>query len=238
MLQANELTKQYAETIALDHLNLDIAAGEIYCMLGANGAGKTTTINLFMGFVSPSSGKALIDGIEVRAGSTATKSLIAYIPEQVMLYPTLSGLQNLDYFSGLAGKKYAKRELGDLLLKAGLQEEAHLRRLSTYSKGMRQKVGIAIALAKQAKVLLMDEPTSGLDPYASNELSATIRTLSLEGMTVLMATHDLFRAKEDGHRIGIMSKGKLVKEIAGQDVSLHELEDIYLGIINSKLQSV
>src|SRR5687767_14880440 len=94
MLQAIELTKQYGDKTALDRLNLSIAPGEIYCMLGANGAGKTTTINLFMGFVAPTSGKAIINGMEVKPGSNATKSFIAYIPEQVMLYPTLTGTQN------------------------------------------------------------------------------------------------------------------------------------------------
>ena len=238
MLQAINLTKQYAGKTALDALNLHIQPGEVYCMLGANGAGKTTTINLLMGFIEATSGQALINGVEVAPGRTDTKSFIAYIPEQVMLYPTLTGVENLAFFSGLSGKKYSTAQLQDLLRRAGLQEEAHHHRLHTYSKGMRQKVGIAIALAKQAKVLLMDEPTSGLDPYASNELSSIIGTLSNEGMAVLMATHDLFRAREDGHRIGIMSSGKLVKEVRTADVSLHELEAMYLGVINSKLQVV
>ena len=236
MLQAIQLTKTYGDKTALDRLDLAVRPGEIYCMLGANGAGKTTAINLFMGFIPATSGKAEVNGVEVKAGSPDTKPYIAYIPEQVMLYPTLTGIQNLSFFSGLSGKNHSKEKLEALLLCAGLQGDAFHRKVHTYSKGMRQKVGIAIALAKEASVLLLDEPTSGLDPYASNELSGIIRALGRDGMAVLMATHDLFRAKEDGHRIGIMSGGRLVRELVGSQTSLHELESAYLGVIESGLQ--
>lgn len=236
MLIARQLSKTYGERKALDQLDLHIPEGEVYCMLGANGAGKTTTINLFMGFIAATAGSAWINGVEVKAGNPATKKFIAYIPEQVMLYPTLTGLENLRFFSGLSGQKYMTDKLEGFLTRAGLSDEAHRRKVQTYSKGMRQKVGIAIALAKQAKVLLLDEPTSGLDPYASNELSAIIRGLSQEGMAVLMATHDLFRAREDGHRIGIMRAGRLLREFTARDLTLHELESSYLTIINSRLQ--
>jgi ABC-2 type transport system ATP-binding protein len=236
MLEAIQLSKTYGAKTALDRLDLTVSPGEIYCMLGANGAGKTTTINLFMGFISATSGKAKVNGVEVKAGSPETKPYIAYIPEQVMLYPTLTGLQNLSFFSGLSGKDHSKEKLEALLLRAGLQSDALHMRVHAYSKGMRQKVGIAIALAKEARVLLLDEPTSGLDPYASNELSGVIRALSRDGMAVLMATHDLFRAKEDGHRIGIMSGGRLVRELVGSETSLHELESEYLGVIESSMQ--
>jgi len=238
MLQAIQLTKTYGDKTALDRLDLSVRPGEIYCMLGANGAGKTTAINLFMGFIPATSGKAEVNGVEVKAGCPETKSYIAYIPEQVMLYPTLTGIQNLSFFSGLSGKNHSKEKLEALLLRAGLQGDAFHRKVHTYSKGMRQKVGIAIALAKEASVLLLDEPTSGLDPYASNELSGIIRALGRDGMAVLMATHDLFRAKEDGHRIGIMSGGRLVRELVGSQTSLHELESAYLGVIESGLQNV
>lgn len=237
MLQAKDLTKKFGSEIVLNSLNLSIAPGEVYCMLGANGAGKTTTINLFMGFLSADGGMAVVDDIEVYPGNLATRERIAYIPEQVMLYPTLTGLQNLQYFSALSGKKHTTGELRNILNNAGLQEEAHQKKVNTYSKGMRQKVGIAIALAKEAKVLLLDEPTSGLDPYASNELSNLISKLSNNGMAILMATHDLFRAKEDGHRIGILKKGKLIREMTTAEISLPQLEKEYLQIIGSHLQT-
>lgn len=231
MLEAINLTKKYGDTIALKELNLTIPKGEIFALLGQNGAGKTTTINLFLGFVTPTSGTLTINGIPVLENENQTKKHIAYIPETVMLYPNLSGLENLNYFSALAGFKYTKEELKGFLQKVNLQDEAHSKKLATYSKGMRQKVGIAIAVAKKAKALLLDEPTSGLDPKASNEFSRIIQELAAEGTAILMATHDIFRAKEVAHRIGIMRQGNLVSVINSNAISANELEQLYLQTV-------
>jgi len=229
MLEAINLTKAYSGTKALDALNLKIEPGEVFCLLGANGAGKTTTINLFLNFIEPTSGTAKIKGIDVTAQPLATKRHIAYIPEQVMLYKNLTGLENLEYFSALAGHdKYSREELLRFFDQVGLQREAAERRVGTYSKGMRQKVGIAIALAKQAEALLLDEPTSGLDPKASNEFSELLKKLSGKGVAVLMATHDLFRAKESGTRVGIMRHGTLRATLKTQEIGHADLERIYL----------
>ena len=231
MLQAKNLTKKYGEQIALNNLNLTIEAGEVFCLLGQNGAGKTTTINLFMGFAEPTSGVASVSGLDVATHPIESKKYIAYIPETVMLYPNLTGLENLEFFSSLAGFKYSKMELGELLDHAGLQQVAHNQRVSGYSKGMRQKVGIAIALAKQAKALLLDEPTSGLDPKASNEFSVLIKNLAAEGVAVLMATHDIFRAKDVANRVGIMREGQLVAIHKAAELTAVELENIYLETV-------
>jgi ABC-2 type transport system ATP-binding protein len=169
-LEAIGLSKQYNDHIALNKLNLCLTKGEIFCLLGQNGAGKTTTINLFLGFTAATSGKALLNGIEVKPGNTDTKQFLAYIPETVTLYSHLTGIENLDFFSRLAGFKYTITALQQFLLQAGLQEEAHAKRVGNYSKGMRQKVGIAIAVAKYAEVIFMDEPTSGLDPKQPTSL--------------------------------------------------------------------
>lgn len=181
MLQAKNLTKTYGEQTALNSLNLTINEGEIFALLGQNGAGKTTTINCFLGFIQPSSGEASINGVSVASNALETKKYLAYIPETVMLYPNLTGIENLEFFSKLAGFDYSTEQLGIFLSKAGLQNTAHKQCLEGYSKGMRQKVGIAIALAKKAKALLLDEPTSGLDPKASNEFSEILRELAKEG---------------------------------------------------------
>ncbi|MDI9880598.1 ABC transporter ATP-binding protein [Flectobacillus longus] len=231
MLTAHNLTKQYGDYTALNKLNLTIQAGEIFALLGQNGAGKTTTINCFLGFIQPSAGDAVIDGIVVAQNPTETKKHLAYIPETVMLYPNLSGVENLAFFSSLAGFNYSEQELESLLQKAGLQAIAHHNRVGGYSKGMRQKVGIAIAIAKKAKVLLLDEPTSGLDPKASNEFSEILKELSQNGTAILMATHDIFRAKEVAHRIGIMKEGNLVSVIDASSISANELEQLYLQTI-------
>lgn len=229
MLEAHGLTKRYNGATAPDHLTLRVGPGEIYCLLGANGAGKTTTINLFLNFIEPTEGTATVRGLDVTKAALETKKYLAYIPEQVMLYRTLTGLENLEYFAALAGHaRYTRPQLRALLAEAGLAAEAADRRIGTYSKGMRQKVGIAIALAKKAEALLLDEPTSGLDPKASNEFSALLTKLSGQGVAVLMATHDLFRAKESGTRVGIMKHGLLVATLETKDIGHADLERIYL----------
>jgi ABC-2 type transport system ATP-binding protein len=227
MIEARNLSKHYKETVALKGLDLQVNAGSIYALLGANGAGKSTAINLFMGFTSATNGTASINGMAVGA---STKNYIAYIPENVMLYPHLTGLQNLRFFSGLNNKTYSEQQLTALLTKAGLQQNAHRNKVSTYSKGMRQKVGIALALAKEAKALFLDEPTSGLDPLASNEFSAILQSLKQQGVAILMVTHDLFRAKETADIIGIMKQGELVKEVKADTVSSLQLEELYVQV--------
>lgn len=231
MLEAIGLTKRYGDHTALYNLDLTISKGEVFCLLGQNGAGKTTTINLFLGFTSATSGKAAVNGVEVKPDSTATKKHIAYIPEVVMLYGNLSGLENLDFFSRLAGFKYAGDLLEAFLLQAGLQKEAHKKRVGAYSKGMRQKVGIAIALAKNADAVLMDEPTSGLDPKATAEFTAICKNLASQGKTIFMATHDIFNAVNAGTRIGIMKEGRLVHTIGTKEITANELQNLYLETI-------
>lgn len=232
MIIAKNLAKHYGDFVALKDLSIEVKSGEIYCLLGANGAGKTTTINLFLNFISPTSGKAIINGLSVSEQPIETKKSIAYIPENLMLYPNLSGLENLRYFSRLAGKSLSVPAMHELLVEAGLQTDAHTRRVSGYSKGMRQKVGIAIALGKDAKALLLDEPTSGLDPKASNEFSELLTKLGGQGMAILMATHDLFRAQDTGTHIGIMKQGNLVENLETKSLGLQELEKLYLQHMN------
>lgn len=229
MLQATGLTKSYGDQIALQPLTLTVNPGEVFCLLGANGAGKTTTINLFLDFIPRTGGSATVGGLDVAQHSLETKRLLAYIPEQVNLYRNLTGLENLTYFQQLSGQ--APRSRADLLAlcdRVGLPTGAADKRVSAYSKGMRQKVGIAIAIARNARALLLDEPTSGLDPQASNEFSATLNDLRDDGVAILMATHDLFRAKETGTRIGIMKHGTMVDQFAAADIGHADLEQVYL----------
>lgn len=228
MIITRDLTKKYGAHTALDKLNLTVNERDIYCLLGANGAGKTTTINLLLGFTEASSGMAMIDRKSVEESAKETKRVLAYIPENLMLYPNLTAVENLDYFSGIAGKNLSSDQLRSFLGESGLQEEAFDKRIAAFSKGMRQKVGIAIALAKDAKVLLLDEPTSGLDPKASNEFGQLLKKLSSKGVATLMATHDLFRAKEVATHIGIMKDGQLKHEFVAADISLAKLEEEYL----------
>lgn len=233
MISANNLTKHFGDKVTLDNLTLDIAPGEIFCLLGQSGAGKTTTINCFLGFVQPTSGQVFINGLNVAQHPIVSKRYLAYLPEVVMLYPNLTGIENLDYFSRLAGFKHETSELRMCLETAGLSENDFDRRVSSYSKGMRQKVGIAIALAKQVKALLLDEPTSGLDPKASNDFSNLLLELRNDGLAILMATHDIFRAKDVANRIGIMKDGKLINVLDNNrnTMDAKEIEELYLQTI-------
>jgi ABC-2 type transport system ATP-binding protein len=233
MIQLQNVSKSFKGYVAIQNLNLQVEAGEIVGLLGANGAGKSTTINMLLGFLSPDSGTVKIEEKETYKQATEVRQLVGYIPENVNLYPYLSGLENLDYFCKLAGLKYSKTELQEFLSTCGLQSEAHHKKVSDYSKGMRQKVGIAIAYAKKAKVYLLDEPASGLDPLASNELSELLKKLAVEGATILMASHDIFRVREVCHRIGILKNGTLVKELRSEEVSANELEKLYLEFMTN-----
>ena len=234
MITTNNLTKTYGDFTALNNFTLTIREGAIYCLLGANGAGKTTTINLLLNFISPTSGTASINGLDVVKNPIKTKTFLTYIPENLMLYPSLTAVENLDYFSGIAGKKLSPSSLKGFLGEAGLQTDAFDKRIGAFSKGMRQKVGIAIALAKDTKVLLLDEPTSGLDPKASNEFGLLLQKLKEKGVATLMATHDLFRAKEVATHIGIMKDGVLRQEFVANDISLSKLEKEYLNTMDYK----
>jgi len=226
MLEAINLTKRYEDgQVALDNLSFKVEPGEIFCMFGANGAGKTTTINLFLNFIPPTSGTALIEGIDVVKDPLKAKRHVSFVSENVMLYGNFTAIQNLDYFSKLAGKRsLAKKDYADVLERVGLQKEAFDRRVKAFSKGMRQKLGIAIALVKDAANVLLDEPTSGLDPQSGREFLEILVQMRDRGKSVFMSTHDIFRAKFIADRIGFMRKGTLVmmktaKELAGEDLT-------------------
>jgi ABC-2 type transport system ATP-binding protein len=232
-----KVTKHFGSQIAVNQLSLNIAAGEVYALLGPNGAGKTTTIQMLLGFAAPDSGQIHIAGCDVQRDATGARAQTAYIPEQVQLYPQLSGIENLDYFSQLAGHRLSQQELQQMLARVGLATDALHRRAGSYSKGMRQKVGIAIAVAKRARVLLLDEPTSGLDPRASAEFSALLKDMARDGVAVLMATHDLFHAHQVATHWGVLSGGKLlVEKPAAAGMALSELESLYLSLIEPSLQ--
>lgn len=229
MLKAINVTKSYNGKVALKDVTFQVGRGEIYCLLGQNGAGKTTTINIFLGFIKKDGGQAFIGDKEV--GKDNTNTLTAYIPETVQLYGNLTGVENLDFFSRLAGFKYTTQELEAFLSKTDLQSVAHHQRLSSYSKGMRQKVGIAVALAKNAEVIFMDEPTSGLDPKATSEFTKICKELAAMGKVIFMATHDIFNAVELGTTIGIMKEGVLAQQLKADEIDAGKLNQLYLETI-------
>lgn len=226
-LQLRQLAVHYGERRVIDHLDLALPRGCVYALLGGNGAGKTTTISTLLGFVQPSGGEILIAGRGLRDDPALARQL-AYLPENVALYAYMSGAENLVYFCAVSGRKLTREAAGRMLSEAGLDARFHDQRVATYSKGMRQKVGLAVAYARSAVAMLLDEPTSGLDPAAANDFALQIRAAGERGIAVLMATHDLFNAKQVADRIGIMKHGRLVAEVAARDIGHAELEALYL----------
>ena len=229
-LEAINLTKKYEDgVLALNNVSFRVEPGEIFAMLGGNGAGKTTAINLFLNFIEPTEGEARIAGFISHKKPLQAKKHVAYVSENVMLYPNFTALQNLDYFARLGTeKKFTRDDYRKVLLRVGLQESAHNKRLKDFSKGMRQKCGIAIAILKDAPCILLDEPTSGLVPQAGFEFLQLLNTLREEGKAILMSTHDIFRAKEIANTIAIMDRGNLVMQRSRQELADANLEELYM----------
>jgi ABC-2 type transport system ATP-binding protein len=236
ILKTVDLSKRYEDgVLALDRLNLGVRPGEIYCLLGANGAGKTTTINLFLGFIPPTSGTCLINGIDITKDPLEAKKHVSFVSENVMLYGNFTARQNLDFFAKLGGKaSLTKADYYKVMRRVSLQEKAFDQRVKNFSKGMRQKLGIAIAIVKDAPAVLLDEPTSGLDPKAAAEFLDIMTELRTEGKAVLMSTHDIFRAKEIGDRVGIMREGRLVMERERADLENEDLNRLYIDYMESE----
>jgi ABC-2 type transport system ATP-binding protein len=236
MMQAAQLSKRYEDgLLALDALNLTVADGELFCLLGANGAGKTTTINLFLNFIEPTAGHAFVDGVDVAAAPLAAKARLSYLAENVTLYGNFTARQNLEFFARLGGRSAVPRDAGDAVLRrVGLPERAFGQRVRLFSKGMRQKLALAIAILKDAPNVILDEPTSGLDPRAGAELMALLRALRDEGRAILMSTHDIFRAKEYADRVGIMQGGRLVLLRTRAELEQDDLEELYLRYVEAE----
>jgi ABC-2 type transport system ATP-binding protein len=230
VLEAVNLTKRYEDgLLALDHLDLEVSAGEIFCLLGANGAGKTTTINLFLNLIEPTEGTARICGYDILEQTLRAKEHVSFVSENVRLYGAFSARQNLEFFTRIGGRDDLDRsDYYAILKRVGLDGAVHEMRVSEFSKGMLQKLGIAIAITKKAPVVLLDEPTSGLDPKAAREFLGLLEEMRDEGKTIFMSTHDIFRAKAIASRIGIMREGKLMTIMDRQSFLQSDLENVYL----------
>ncbi len=226
-IEIGDLVVRYGERQVLDHLSLCVAAGEVYGLLGGNGAGKSTTLQAILGFIRPNAGRVRVTGLDPAADPAGVRRAIAYIPENVALYEHLTARENVDYFLQLGGLRADQAEMDAAFGAVGLAEEAWARSVSGFSKGMRQKTAIALALLRRASVLLLDEPTSGLDPGASADFNALVSRLRGEGAAILIVTHDLIGVADIADRIGFLERGRISAEMVAEGAERFDLRALH-----------
>jgi len=216
------LTKRYGRVVAVEDLNLEVAEGEVFGLLGPNGSGKTTTILMLLGLTEPTSGEARVLGLDPMREPLKVKARVGYLPDQVGFYGELTAWENLRYTTRLLGlpEAEAKARMEEVLRRMGLWEVRE-RRVSAFSRGMRQRLGLAEVLLKRPKVAILDEPTLGLDPEAAREFLDLIKGLKAEGITVLLSSHLLHQVQEICDRVGLFHKSRLallgrVEELAAR----------------------
>jgi ABC-2 type transport system ATP-binding protein len=239
IIEADGLTKQYGTQIAVNNLTLQIQEGEVFGFLGPNGAGKTTTLLMFLGLTEPTSGKVRVCGFDPTREPLRVKEKVGFLPENVGFYEDMDARQNLRYVARLnrIPDEVSEKRIDELLEVVGLFEEAG-KKVGLYSKGMRQRLGIAEVLIKEPKLVFLDEPTIGLDPDGTNRMLDLIQSLSRQkNITVFLSSHLLDQVQRICDRVGIMIKGHLVavgpiKELArdklGIDRERYTLEEIYM----------
>ena len=213
-LEADELAVTRGDKAVLKGLSFAVAAGEVFGLLGGNGVGKSTTLLSFLGFLDPVGGTVKVNGAPVRDNVAAARRAIAYLPESSSLYGHLNARENLRYFLRLAGSDIDEAAVEAALDRVALHGDARTRRLAEYSRGMSQKVAIALAILRDSDALLLDEPTSGLDPTAIDEFHGVVRGLADAGKSVLMVTHDVYGACQVADRIGLLRDGRLAGDFS------------------------
>ena len=209
-IEIENLTQRYGDATVLHGIDLTVGQGEIFGFLGHNGAGKTTTIHVLTTLIPPSSGAARVCGLDVVEERLEVQRTIGYLPENVRLYDSLTAAENLRFFARLSGVEDVRRAIDDTLGILDCRELAD-KRVGTFSKGMRQRIGIAQAILHRPTVLFLDEPTSGLDPMGVRQLRETIVRLNAElGITIFMNTHLLSEVARVCTTIGVLAEGELI----------------------------
>lgn len=239
IIETDHLTKQYGRQTAVNDLNFSVREGEVFGFLGPNGAGKTTTLLMLLGLTQPSGGNARVCGMDPSRNPREVKRRVGYLPENVGFYGDLNAIQSLQYVASLNGldKSGLERKVRDTLDLVGLGQEA-AKKVNDFSRGMRQRLGIAEVLIKDPHLLIMDEPTLGLDPEGAVRLMDFIVSLNRDrNMTVLLSSHNLHQVQKISHRVGIMIEGHMVamgsidalgKEKFGLGEREYSLEEIYM----------
>jgi ABC-2 type transport system ATP-binding protein len=211
----------------LSGVSFEVAGGEVYGLLGGNGAGKSTTLSTFLGFLPVSGGRVIVNTRDVGSDVAVARRAMAYLPEAASMYEHLDARENLNYFLQLAGVVCGESDIDAALDRVSLAGEARGIKLRRYSKGMRQKVAIALAILRDTDILLLDEPTSGLDPTAIDEFHDLVRGLADAGKAILMVTHDVYGACQVADRIGLLRGGKLVDQFAAPAGGRIETETVH-----------
>ncbi|MBO9311652.1 MAG: ABC transporter ATP-binding protein [Chloroflexus sp.] len=213
VVECRDLTKQYGSFTAVDHLNLTVRKGEVFGLLGPNGAGKTTTILMLLGLTEPTGGSVRVLGLDPARQPLSVKARVGYLPDQVGFYDNLTARENLSYIAKLNGIREPEmsRRINAALDQVGLSQVAD-RRVKTFSRGMRQRLGVAEVLIKQPQLIIMDEPTLALDPEAVREFLDLIRQLKTSGITMLLSSHLLQQVQAVCDRVGLFHKGRMVLE--------------------------
>jgi len=239
IIQTTGLTKRYDHQTAVDHLDFQVVEGEIFGFLGPNGAGKTTTLLMLLGLSRPTEGAATVCGLDPERKAMEVKKIVGYLPENVGFYGDMDAVQSLLYIADLnrIPRTEAEDRIHEVLNLVGLSENG-VKKVSAFSRGMKQRLGIAEVLLKEPKVMFLDEPTLGLDPDGAVRLIELIRSLNQErGITVLLSSHHLQQVQKISHRVGIMIKGRMVAEgsveaLAREKFGVGEekftLEEIYM----------
>jgi len=212
-IETHDLTKSYNGVTVVDHLNLHVRENEVFGLLGPNGAGKTTAILMMLGLTEPTSGTVRVGGFDPTREPLKVKRIVGYLPETVGFYGDLTARENLHFIAELnnIGRAEAEKRIDEVLTMVGLADEEAMT-VGKFSRGMKQRLGIADVLIKKPKVVFLDEPTSGLDPQGINQLLDLIANLPGMGATVLLSSHQLYQVQKVCQSVGILAKGKVVIE--------------------------
>jgi ABC-2 type transport system ATP-binding protein len=228
VVECHELTRRYGDFVAVDSLNLTVRRGEIFGLLGPNGAGKTTTILMLLGLTEPTSGSVRVLGLDPTRQPLSIKARVGYLPDQVGFYDGLTARENLSYIAklnGIRGREMQER-IRESLEQVGLSDVAD-RQVRTFSRGMRQRLGVAEVLLKRPQLIVMDEPTLALDPEAVREFLELIRRLKSDGITIMLSSHLLHQVQAVCDRVGLFHKGRMVLEGTVHDLAQRVLGGAY-----------
>jgi len=240
-IEIKGLRKDFGEVTAIEHLDLEVAEGELFGLLGPNGAGKSTAINILCGLLEPTKGTVIVGGHDVRKESKKIKELIGVCPQEMGVFPYLTGRENVEFFGNMSA--VPKKELDDrverLLEKMSLSEDAD-RRVKTYSGGMKRRISLIMALVNEPKIAFLDEPTTGMDPQSRRAVWEFLKGISGDSKTIILTTHYMEEAEYLCDRVGIIDRGRLIALGRPSDLmrehGVANLEEVFLKLTGRRIR--